>query len=166
MPIKHKVKNNKNNQTMKKVIVFASLLMVFACKDKPVQDTESVVYEDEMEMPAEAIADAPDPAAEAAMIASGLDPALIAKGKALFAGKGTCVACHQPAEKSIGPSITEIGSMYKKQSASIVAFLVKDAKPIVDPSQYVIMQANLAITKKMNADEIASLEAYMLSFAK
>ena len=165
MPKKHKIKNT-NNQTMKKVIVFASLLMVFACKDKPVLEKESVVYEDEMEMPAEEIADTPDPAAEAAALASGLDPALVAKGKALFAGKGTCVACHQPDAKTIGPSITDIGSMYKKQSASIAAFLVNDAKPIVDPSQYVIMQANLAITKKMSSDEIASLEAYMLSYAK
>ena len=151
---------------MKKVIVFASLLMLFACKDKPVVENESVVYEDEMEMSAGAAADAPDPEAEAAAIASGLDPALIAKGKAIFAGKGTCVACHQPAEKTIGPSITEIGSIYKKQSASLIAFLKDDAKPIVDPAQYVIMQANLAITKKMSADELASLEAYMLSMAK
>ena len=152
---------------MKKVIVFASLLMLFACKDKPVVENEVVVYEDEMEMSAGAAsADAPDPEAEAAAIASGLDPALIAKGKALFAGKGTCVACHQPAEKTIGPSITEIGTIYKKQSASLIAFLKDDAKPIVDPAQYVIMQANLAITKKMSADELASLEAYMLSMAK
>ncbi len=151
---------------MKKVIVFASLLMVFACKDKPVQDTESVVYEDEMEMPAEAVADAPDPAAEAAMIASGLDPALVDKGKAIFSGKGTCIACHQPAEKTIGPSITEIGSIYKKEGASLVAFLKDDAKPIVDPAQYVIMQANFAITKKMSVEELASIEAYMLSMAK
>ena len=151
---------------MKKVIVFASLLMVFACKDKPVQEKESVVYEDEMEMPADAIADAQDPAAEEALLASGLDPDLVAKGKAIFAGKGTCVACHQPAEKTIGPSITEIGTIYKKESASLIAFLKDDAKPIVDPAQYVIMQANLAITKKMSADELASLEAYMLSMAK
>ena len=151
---------------MKKVIVFASLLMLFACKDKPVQNTETVIYEDEMEMPAEAVADAPDPAAEAALAASGLDPALVEKGKALFSGKGTCIACHQPAEKTIGPSITEIGTIYKKEGASLVAFLKDDAKPIVDPAQYVVMQANLAITKKMSADELASLEAYMLSMAK
>ncbi len=151
---------------MKKVIVFASLLMLFACKDKPVQDTETVIYEDEIEMPAEAVADAPDPAAEAALLASGLDPALVEKGKALFSGKGTCIACHQPAEKTIGPSITEIGTIYKKEGASLVAFLKDDAKAIVDPAQYVIMQANFAITKKMSADELASLEAYMLSMAK
>ncbi|WP_318641616.1 c-type cytochrome [Flavobacterium ardleyense] len=151
---------------MKKVIVFASLLMLFACKDKPVQNAETVIYEDEMEMPAEAVADAPDPAAEAALAASGLDPALVEKGKALFSGKGTCIACHQPAEKTIGPSITEIGTIYKKEGASLVAFLKDDAKPIVDPAQYVVMQANLAITKKMSADELASLEAYMLSMAK
>lgn len=151
---------------MKKVIVFASLLMLFACKDKPVQNAENVIYEDEMEMPAEAVADAPDPAAEAALAASGLDPALVEKGKALFSGKGTCIACHQPAEKTIGPSITEIGTIYKKEGASLVAFLKDDAKPIVDPAQYVVMQANLAITKKMSADELASLEAYMLSMAK
>ena len=151
---------------MKKVIVFASLLMLFACKDKPVQEKESVVYEDEIEMPAGEAADAPDPTAEAAAVASGLDPALVAKGKALFAGKGTCVACHQPAAKTIGPSVEEIGSIYKAQKASIVAFLKDDAKPIVDPAQYVMMQANFAITKKMSVDELASLEAYMLSLAK
>ena len=150
---------------MKKVIVFASLFMLFACKDKSVAGNEVVVYEDEMEIPAGAVGDAPDPVAEADVVASGLDPALVAKGKALFAGKGTCVACHQPDAKTIGPSITEIATIYKKESASIVAFLKDDAKAIVDPAQYVIMQANLAITKKMSADELESLEAYMLSMA-
>lgn len=150
---------------MKKVIVFASLFMLFACKDKSVVGNEVVVYEDEMEIPAGAVGDAPDPVAEADVVASGLDPALVAKGKALFAGKGTCVACHQPDAKTIGPSITEIATIYKKESASIVAFLKDDAKAIVDPAQYVIMQANLAITKKMSADELKSLEAYMLSMA-
>ena len=81
---------------MKKVVVFASLLMVFACKDKPAPETESVVYENEMETPAVDLA--PEAAAEGpatdAAVASGLDPALVAKGKAIFAGRGTCVACH------------------------------------------------------------------------
>lgn len=151
---------------MKKVVIFASLLMVFACKDKPAPQTESVVYEDEMETPAVDLA--PEAAAEgpATAAASGLDPALVAKGKALFAGKGTCVACHQPADKTIGPSIEEIGSKYKAEKASIVAFLKDDAKPIVDPANYVMMQANFAITKKMSGDELASIEAYMLSMAK
>ena len=34
-------------------------------------------------------------------------------GKELFEGKGNCIACHQPEQKIIGPSIQEIATIYK-----------------------------------------------------
>jgi len=89
---------------------------------------------------------------------------LLAEGKALFEGKGTCNTCHKPNEKVIGPSIAEISKIYKEQNASIVSFLKEEGKPIVDPSQYEVMRTNFAITKKMSDDELKALEAYMLSY--
>lgn len=89
---------------------------------------------------------------------------LIAEGKALFEGKGTCNACHKPNEKVIGPSIADISKIYKEQNASIVSFLKEEAKPIVDPEQYEVMRANFAITKTMSEDEQKALEAYIHSF--
>lgn len=89
---------------------------------------------------------------------------LLAEGKALFEGKGTCNACHKPNEKVIGPSIAEISKIYKEQNASIVSFLKEESKPIVDPEQYEVMRANFAITKTMTDDELKALEAYMHSF--
>lgn len=85
-------------------------------------------------------------------------------GKKLFEGKGTCTACHKPAQKIIGPSIVEIAKIYKEQNADMVAFLKEQAEPIVDPSQYAAMKTNFAITKTMTDEELKAIEAYMYSF--
>jgi len=87
-------------------------------------------------------------------------------GKELFEGKGNCIACHQPNQKIIGPSIQEIATIYKAQNADIVLFLKGEGKPIVDPSQYEIMKTNFAITKSMTDEELQALEDYMYSFLK
>lgn len=89
---------------------------------------------------------------------------LIADGKKLFnSNKAACFSCHQPDKKVIGPSIKEIAKIYKEQNGDIVAFLRKKAEPIVDPSQYSVMETNFAILKTMSDEELESLEAYMMS---
>ena len=85
-------------------------------------------------------------------------------GKKLFNGKGTCLACHKPDQKVIGPSIVEIAQTYKDQNADMVAFLKGNAQPIVDPSQYEVMKVNFQITKKMTDQELNALVEYMYSF--
>lgn len=87
-------------------------------------------------------------------------------GQELFEGKGNCVACHQPNQKIIGPSIEEIATIYKAQNANMVLFLKGEGEPIVDPSQYEIMKTNFAITKSMTDEELQALEDYMYSFSK
>lgn len=85
-------------------------------------------------------------------------------GKELFEGEGNCIACHQPDQKIIGPSIQEIATIYKDKNASIVSFLREESEPIVDPSQYEIMKTNFAITKSMSDEELKALEDYIFSF--
>lgn len=85
-------------------------------------------------------------------------------GKKLFEGKGTCIACHKPTKKIIGPSIVEIAKIYKEQNADMVAFLKEQSKPIVDPSQYEVMKTNFSITKTMTNEELEAIESYMYSF--
>lgn len=87
-------------------------------------------------------------------------------GEQIFNGKGSCVACHQPDQKIIGPSITEIAKIYKSQNGDIVSFLKGEGKPIVDPSQYEVMKSNFAITKNMSDAELEALEAYIYSHLK
>ncbi|WP_396156444.1 c-type cytochrome [Flavobacterium sp.] len=87
-------------------------------------------------------------------------------GKELFEGEGNCIACHQPEQKIIGPSIQEIATIYKDKNASIVSFLREESEPIVDPSQYEIMKTNFAITKSMSDEELKALEDYFFSFPK
>lgn len=90
---------------------------------------------------------------------------LVVDGKALFeSNKAACFSCHQPDKKVIGPSIKDIAKIYKEQSGDMFAFLRKKADPIVDPSQYNLMETNFAILKTMSDEEIKSLEAYMMSF--
>ncbi len=87
-------------------------------------------------------------------------------GKEIFEGKGNCVACHQAAEKVIGPSLQDIAAIYKSKNADMVTFLKGGGKPIVDPSQYEVMKTNFAITKAMSNEELKALEAYVYSHLK
>lgn len=84
-------------------------------------------------------------------------------GQALFEGKGNCIACHQVADKIIGPSIQEIAKVYKTKNGNLVDFLKYDAKPIVDPSQYEVMKTYLSITKAMTDEELKAIETYFYS---
>ncbi len=127
---------------MKKIIILASSVILFSCgNDKKANDFDK---------PAEVT-----PVAEAAK------PSL---GEELFNGKGTCHTCHKSNEKSIGPSLKEIASIYKEKGGNMVAFLKGNAEPIVDPAQYEVMKANFAITKAMTDEELKALEEYFLSF--
>ena len=87
-------------------------------------------------------------------------------GKSIFEGKGNCAACHRFDEKLVGPSVQEIAKSYKAQNGDLVSFLKDEAKPIVDPSQYEVMKANLALTKEMSDEELKGLEAYIYSQIK
>ena len=87
-------------------------------------------------------------------------------GKEIFEGKGNCVACHQAAEKVIGPSLQDIAKIYKDKNADMVVFLKGEGEPIVDPSQYEVMKTNFAVTKTMSDQELRALEAYVYSHLK
>jgi cytochrome c len=84
-------------------------------------------------------------------------------GKEIFEGKGMCATCHKVDQKIVGPSIKDISKIYTDKKASISLFLQGETDPIVDPSQYEIMKANLEITKAMTEAEVQALETYMLS---
>ena len=126
---------------MKKVALLACLILIISCK-KESQESFGQPNPNEVSQTPEQL------------------------GKAIFEGKGNCVACHQPNQKIIGPSIHEIARIYKAQNGNIISFLKDDAKPIVDPSQYEVMKTNFAITKTLSDDELKGLEAYMYSNIK
>ncbi|MDQ6471148.1 c-type cytochrome [Flavobacterium sp. LHD-80] len=87
-------------------------------------------------------------------------------GKEIFEGRGNCTSCHQPDQKVIGPSIKEIAKIYKDKKGDITTFLKGNADPIVDPSQFAVMQTNFAITKEMSDEELIAIEAYIYSYSK
>jgi cytochrome c len=89
-----------------------------------------------------------------------------ALGKEIFEGKGNCVACHQVDQKVIGPSIKEIAKIYKDKKGNMISFLKGEDEAIVDPSQFPVMQANLAITKNFTEEELKAVEAYIYSNLK
>jgi cytochrome c len=135
---------------MKKIIFIAIVLLTFSCKGKgeeaigKVTDTEN-----------------PEATVNEGMPVQVRTP--VALGESLFNGKGNCVACHQVDQKVIGPSVQDIASIYKAKNGNIIAFLVEDAAPIVDPSQYEVMKTNFVITKAMSEEELKGLEAYIYS---
>ena len=87
-------------------------------------------------------------------------------GETIYNGKGACVSCHKTNEKLIGPSLEEIAKVYKDKKGNMVAFLKGEGDAIVDPSQFAVMQANLALTKTFSDEELKGLEAYINSHLK
>ena len=131
---------------MRKIIVLAAVLFVVSCKkesQEPFGKTEST---------------------SESTTQSASTPETL--GKELFEGKGACVACHKVDVKLIGPSVQDMAKTYKEQNGNLIAFLKEEAKPIMDPSQYEVMKANLAITKAMSDEELKGLEAYIYSNLK
>ncbi len=122
---------------MKNLLILLSFFSLIACQNKEEKSTTSVD-----------------------------ETATKVTGKELFEGEGNCVACHKPDQKIIGPSLKDIGKIYKAKKGSIVAFLKEDSEPLVDPSQYDIMKTNFAITKSMSGEELKALEDYIYSFSK
>lgn len=89
-----------------------------------------------------------------------------ALGKEIFEGRGNCTSCHQTDQKVIGPSIQEIAKIYKNKKGDIPTFLKGNADPIVDPSQFSVMQTNFAVTKTMSDEELEAIETYIYSHLK
>ncbi|PAM95787.1 cytochrome C552 [Flavobacterium sp. IR1] len=89
-----------------------------------------------------------------------------ALGKQIFEGKGNCTSCHQLDQKVIGPSIQDIAKIYKDKKGDMVTFLKGNGEPIVDPSQFAVMQTNFPVTKAMSDEELQAIEAYIYSQLK
>ncbi|REG92253.1 c-type cytochrome [Flavobacterium aquicola] len=127
---------------MKKLALIAIVLLAFSCKKES---------EEPFGKPAATATEVQTPEA---------------LGKEIFEGKGNCVACHQVDQKVIGPSIKEIAKIYKDKNGNMVNFLKGESEAIVDPAQFPVMQANLAITKTFTEDELKAVEAYINSNLK
>ncbi len=141
-------------KTIFKPFALVAIALVFAsCGDKKAKDDFGKTTEEVT--PTETVVEE---------VAETTSNPLADQGKAIFEGKGACLACHKPNEKLIGPSLADISKIYKEQNASIVSFLKEEGKPLVDPSQYEVMKANFVVTKAMSDDELKALEAYVLSF--
>ncbi len=121
---------------MKKIIILAAIIAFLSCK-KEVEKTKNAV----IEVPT------------------------LELGKTLFEANN-CVACHQAADKTVGPSLAQMADIYKKEKASIQIFLRGNGEPIVDASQYETMKVNLELTKSMTDQELQAIEMYVLSFEK
>lgn len=87
-------------------------------------------------------------------------------GKEIFEGKGLCSTCHKPDQKMAGPSLEEIARVYKEKGGNMVAFLEGKSNPLVDPSQYDIMKANILVTKNYPDEELVALQDYIMTFGK
>jgi cytochrome c len=136
------------------VLLFVMVITMISCGEKKEQD--SFGKQDSSSVPTEVLGEDP-------LVA---ENSLVSVGKEIFEGKGTCVACHQPDTKTVGPSVQEIAKIYNEKNSDIVIFLKGEGEPIVDPSQYEVMKANFAITKQMSDEELKSIEAYINSYLK
>ncbi|WP_426483474.1 c-type cytochrome [Flavobacterium sp. 2] len=136
---------------MKKAVFLAAVLVFASCK-KESQEPFGKSSESTTETSSEG---------ESAKATTPVD-----LGKEIFEGRGNCTSCHQPDQKVIGPSIQEIAKIYKDKKGDITTFLKGNADPIVDPSQFAVMQTNFAVTKEMSDEELKAIEAYIYSYSK
>jgi cytochrome c len=129
---------------MKKLAIIALVILSFSCKKESQESfgNETPAVTEEKELTPEEL------------------------GKVIFEGKGNCISCHQIESKTIGPSTQEIAKIYKEKNANMVAFLKGESDAIVDPSQFVLMQANITLTKTFSDKELQGLEAYINSSLK
>ena len=134
---------------MKKIVIIAVALALSSCKKESAEPFGTPTTTD---------------AATEAKTETAATPEAL--GKELFEGKGACIACHKVDTKLIGPSLQDIAKTYKEQNGNIIAFLKEEAQPIMDPAQYEVMKANLAITKAMSEEELKGLEGYIYSNLK
>lgn len=133
---------------MKKVLFLSAVLAFTSCKKETTENPDTTATETYSEGES---AEAKTPEA---------------LGKDIFEGKGNCVSCHQVDQKVIGPSIQEIGKIYKDKKGDIVTFLKGNADPIVDPSQFSVMKTNFPVTQAMSDEELKAIEAYIYSNVK
>ncbi|SHG55079.1 c-type cytochrome [Flavobacterium defluvii] len=129
---------------MKKVLLLSAVLAFASCKKEVSENTDTVT--ETYSEGESAKATTPE-----------------ALGKEIFEGRGNCTSCHQPDQKIIGPSIKEIAKIYKDKKGDIPTFLKGNADPIVDPSQFSVMQTNFGITKAMSDEELKAIETYIYS---
>lgn len=132
---------------MKKVLFLSAVLAFASCKKEVLKSTDQTT---------EAYSEG-----ESAKAAT---PEAL--GKEIFEGRGNCTSCHQTDQKVIGPSIQEIAKIYKDKKGDIPTFLKGNADPIVDPSQFSVMQTNFAVTKTMSDEELKAIETYIYSHLK
>ncbi len=129
---------------MKKVLFLSAVLAFASCKKEVSESTEQTT---------EAYSEGESAKAKTPE----------ALGKEIFEGRGNCTSCHQPDQKVIGPSIKEIAKIYKDKKGDIPTFLKGNADPIVDPSQFSVMQTNFGVTKAMSDEELKAIETYIYS---
>ncbi len=149
---------------MKKVIFLASVLFMMSCgaeetkkATEHVKDHAKEVKHEVKEHVEKVETKIEEKVEEVAASFSGDAEA----GEALFTGKG-CVACHAPDKKVVGPSLHDIATGYADNGNGIVSFLKEESDAIIDPAQFAVMQANLAMTKVMPEEELNSLAAFIL----
>lgn len=84
-------------------------------------------------------------------------------GKSIFIANG-CTVCHTNLNSSIGPKISVIAKAYKGKKTQLIKFLNREAKPIVAPEDFAMMNAFLLNTKKLDDIGRAAIADYILDF--
>ena len=153
---------------MKKVVFLASVLFMVSCGSESKDAHKEANHEEHTEAPAKHEEHATEEHAEAPVeevveevvevVEFAGDDVL---GETLFTEKG-CVACHAVDKKVVGPSLQDIAAGYDGDGAKMVSFLKEESDAIIDPEQFAVMQANLAITKEMGEGDLNAVVAYIL----
>lgn len=77
--------------------------------------------------------------------------------------KLNCGSCHHRTAKILGPSVHDIQLTYEGESDSLMAFLLGEAKPKMDPTRYNLMKPSISTFKTIDSAEQQKIVDYLLT---
>lgn len=83
-------------------------------------------------------------------------------GENLFKYKG-CAGCHEKTKDSIGPSLATISKAYRGDKKALLRFFRGEAKPIVKPENFKLMEPFQSMLKNMPEKDQNAIADYILS---
>lgn len=85
------------------------------------------------------------------------------EGEKIFNARA-CAGCHEKTKDAIGPALSTITAKYKKDKAKLIKFFKGEARPIVWPDKFKIMEPFMNMLKNMDDKDLEALADYIFSY--
>lgn len=84
------------------------------------------------------------------------------EGESLFEEKG-CALCHKKDNDTIGPSLSNIATVYAGKEMDLLTYLKGQGTPIVDPARASVMNPQLIKIRTMFEEDLHAISTYIIN---